>query len=503
MTSRATPLESVLCLIVIYIQKSIKITYKKSAIYINQNIHNMELFTPVSFINNFKSKTIISLITLFSVISTSYAHKQLQINSTLLTNTQEINSNIATDWANMTLYILKNTPKGTPTYYSRALGYLGLSMYESTVQGNVAKVSIAPKLGLSLIKAQPKQKYNWAIALNAAQSTMLKSLFPYTDAKNIQKIDSLENYNFTILSARNLNAASVSQLYGKTIANQIFEWSKTDGGHEGFKRNFDTTYILPSGKGYWSIPMKGQIITSFPLHPTWGRNRTFASANFTLPIPAMLPFGFEENSPYYQNMKAVFDKGKTLTQEEKEIANWWGDDPGHSYSPPGHSYNLATLVIQKKKVDLFTAAEIYARVGMGVSDAFVNCWKCKYYYHVERPANYIFYNLSTLWELYWPEPPFPAFYSGHATQAASTAAVLTAIFGENFEFDDDTNVFIPRDEQHGVDYKKRHFTSFRQVAEETAKSRFYGGIHTAYDNKIGLEEGAKIGKNINELFNSK
>lgn len=464
----------------------------------------MELFTSVSFIDILKSKNLLLVIALSCVVTSSFAQKQAPTNTKLPTNRKDISADAATDWAKMTLFILKNTPKGTPTYNSRTLGYMGLTMYESVVNGNRTKSSIASKIGLSLTQPEKKQQYNWIIVLNAAQSSMLKFLYPHTKTSNIQKIDSLENY----ISDREAKTGStavlkISSNYGKIIAEQIFEWSKTDGGYEGFKRNFDTTYIVPSGKGFWTVPTKGQVITDFPLHPDWGKNRTFAKANFTLPIPEMLPFGFEADSPYFQNMKAVYDKGFSLTQSEKEIANWWGDDPGYSYSPPGHSYNLATLAILKKKANLFTAAEAYARVGMGVSDAFVNCWKCKYYYHVERPANYIFYNINTLWELYWPEPPFPAFYSGHATQAAATAVALTTVFGENFEFTDDTNTFIPRDNVHGVDYKPRDYKSFWAAAEETAMSRFYGGIHTQYDNSIGIAEGKKIGQNINQLFNIK
>lgn len=458
----------------------------------------MKLFTNVCFIKNLENKFIFLLLVQFCTVVSSYAQKSHPKNQS------PISAEIATNWANMTLYILKNTPKSTPTYNSRALGYMGLTMYESVVNSDKSRKSVASKIGINLIQPKTAQQYNWKIVFNTAQSNMLKSLFPHTNLLNISKIDSLEQYYFLAESkSTNVNIANVSVLYGKKISESIFEWSKADGGYEGFDRNFDSTYIVPTGKGFWTIPVKGQIVTNFPLHPTWGKNITFAKANYTLPIPEMLPFGYESNDLYFQNMKAVYDKGKSLTQEEKEIANWWGDDPGHSYSPPGHSYNLATIAINAKKSDLVTAAEVYARVGMGVSDAFVNCWKCKYHYHVERPASYIFLNITTLWELYWPEPPFPAFYSGHATQAAATASALTAVFGEQFEFTDDTNIFIPKDLYHNVEYKPRHYSSFWQAAEETALSRFYGGIHTQYDNKIGIQEGEKIGQNISELFNTK
>ena len=37
------------------------------------------------------------------------------------------------------------------------------------------------------------------------------------------------------------------------------------------------------------------------------------------------------------------------------------------------------------------------------------------------------------------------------------------------------------------------------MAEETADSRFYGGIHTPQDNEVGLVEGKKIANHVNEL----
>ena len=36
-------------------------------------------------------------------------------------------------------------------------------------------------------------------------------------------------------------------------------------------------------------------------------------------------------------------------------------------------------------------------------------------------------------------------------------------------------------------------------AQETADSRFYGGIHTQLDNEVGLEKGKVIAKNIYNL----
>jgi hypothetical protein len=222
-----------------------------------------------------------------------------------------------------------------------------------------------------------------------------------------------------------------------------------------------------------------------------------------LSIPSMTPYSTDPNSDFYKMYEAVYDKNLTLTIAEKETAAWWGDDPSETFSPPGHSYQLATIAIKKSKVDLVTAAEAYARTGMAVADAFINCWKAKYTYFNLRPSKYISANVR-YWQPYWPEPPFPAFPSGHATQSAAAATVLTAIFGENFSFVDNTHQGHRRTDFQGafsnLKYPARSFSSFWQAADECAKSRFLGGIHTTQDNDVGQEEGAKIGANVNGLL---
>lgn len=411
-------------------------------------------------------------------------------------------ANAAIKWGQMTVRIMKSTPNGSPTYGSRAVGYMGLTMYEAIVSGSPKNKTLEGQLnGLAnLPRVEKSQKYNWVLSLNAGQSFMLKRLYEHTSAANKASIDSLENVIYqSQVSTTSQEIRDRSVKYGQAIAQAIYEWSKTDGGHQGYKRNFDSTYQLPKGNGFWKAPPKGQSPVALPLHPYWGNNRTFAPSNGELPVPKMIPFDYRKESPYYAQMYEVFKKRQTLTQREKEIANWWGDDPSETFSPPGHSYNLATITIKSAKPDLFKAAETYAHVGMAVADAFINCWKCKYTYHAERPFFFIFYNINTLWELYWPEPPFPAFYSGHAGQASAAATVLTQLYGRTFKFVDDSHVGRPKDEERLVEYKARSFNSFWESALESADSRLYGGIHSCQDNEVGLEEGKKIGGNINSL----
>lgn len=415
----------------------------------------------------------------------------------------EISNIVADKWAEMTLRHLKVQQLKTPTYVSRSLGYIGLTMYESVVNGSIVYQSIAPQLnGLgALPKPEAGKTYDWETSLNASQAYMIKQMWQHAQMEDNQRIDSLEKAIFAerTLVVKDTAVVGRSKRYGLSVAKAIYEWSKTDGGHLGYLTNFDPKYIFPSGVMYWTPPINGQSSVLMPLHPHWGKNRTFTSSNSQLAVPEMIPFSTDKNSAFFKEFKEVYDIQLALTQEQKEIANWWGDDPSETYAPPGHSYSLALQILRVKKPNLFVAAQSFAKVGMSVADAFINCWKCKYTYHSVRPAPYIRRNINGAFVQFWPEPPFPAFASGHSTQASSAAEALISVYGDNVTFDDMTHVGRPKDVFRNVEYKKRSFTSISQTAIECGISRLYGGIHTAQDNVVGMAEGKKIGANINAL----
>jgi DNA uptake protein ComE-like DNA-binding protein len=405
-------------------------------------------------------------------------------------------------WANMTLYILKNSRNNTPNYASRSLGYMGLTMYECVVNGSTQNQSLAGKLnGLTTLpKPDAMLKYNWIVAMNAGQSMMLKRLYEHTMPVNVTKIDSLEK---VVLKANigtdTQDVIDRSVSFGQAIAGAIIDWSKTDGGYQQYDGLFDINYVGPKGQGYWKVPVNGQSFSRYPLYPYWGNNRTFLTKNFQQDIPKILPYSTDPKSAYYAQFLEVYNVSKTLTPTQKEIAVWWSDDPASSYGPPGHSYNIATLTIKAAKADLFKAAETYARVGMAVADAFVNCWRCKYTYFAERPYYYIIFYIDVNWNNFWPEPPFPSFSSGHATNSSAMGTVLANLYGDTFSLTDNTHEGHPKDDLRGIEYKNRSFTSFSQMAQEAADSRLYGGIHTRQDNEQGAADGKKIGENINAL----
>ena len=377
-------------------------------------------------------------------------------------------ADVAVKWADMTLYTIRYSAFNTPTYSSRSLGYLGLALYESIVSGDSTHRSLSGQLnGLSLPMAETGKSYHWILSLNAAQDNLLRLLYPVPGNSHHvihERIDSLYQSVFKEQSKGiSLETIERSVQFGKAVAVAIYNWSSSDGGNNAFTRNFDQNYIFPSGSSYWIPPSRGQTISLFPLHPYWGNNRTFLLANSTISVPPILSFSTDPASDYYKMYKEVYDKDRILTLEEREIAAWWGDDPIETFSPPGHSYYLATIAIKNSKSKVVKAAEAYARTGLAVADAFIYCWKAKSTYFNERPSSFVKKYIDPAWIQFWPEPPFPAFPSGHATQSAAAATVLTDLFGGSFSFTDDSHKgFRWYDDLRFLDlrYPSRSFNSF-------------------------------------------
>ena len=163
---------------------------------------------------------------------------------------------------------------------------------------------------------------------------------------------------------------------------------------------------------------------------------------------------------------------------------------------------MAAIAARKVNANIVEAAEGFARTGLAVADAFIRCWKAKYIYFNERPSSYIKKNIDPAWQQFWPEPPFPAFPSGHSIQSAAAAEVLTAIYGDHFSFTDHSHEGFRRYDDvrfFNLRYPARTFNSFWEAANECALSRFLGGIHTQQDNDAGAAQGKVIGQNVNAL----
>lgn len=139
-----------------------------------------------------------------------------------------------------------------------------------------------------------------------------------------------------------------------------------------------------------------------------------------------------------------------------------------------------------------------------MADAGIASWDAKYHYDVWRPADAIRQadqdgNAETQGDPTWipllKTPPFPAYTSGHSTFSGAASTVLTHLFGNDVPFESTSDGHLAAEQRPLAPEQivTRHFSSFRQAAEEAGLSRIYGGIHFYFDNTAGLLLGDRVG----------
>lgn len=386
-------------------------------------------------------------------------------------------------WFDLALDLVRTTPGFSPPVASRAFGYAGVALHESVVPAR----SFAGRVnGLTRPSLPADGAYHWPTVANAALAEILRLLVP--TAPNGGAIERLEQGfggEAQAMLPSGIYKRSVAR--GAEVAQHVFDWSKTDGGHEAFRNNFPP-YTPPTGPGLW-VPTPPAF--SSALQPYWGSNRPFALPNGDFGDPGGPPaYSEAPGSAFHTEAKECYDAVTALTAEQTAIALFWSDDPGQTATPPGHSVSILTQILRRKGASLARAAEAYAKVGMAVADAFISCWRTKYRYNLIRPATYVRRIIDPAWTPLLVTPPFPEYTSGHSVQSGAAAAVLTDLFGE-LAFTDHTH------DARGL--PPRSFNSFADAAEEAAVSRLYGGIHFRTAIERGLEQGRAVAARVNAL----
>jgi hypothetical protein len=402
---------------------------------------------------------------------------------------------VAHDWFDMFRTLTSKTAGFTPPVASRAFGYAGVALYETVVPGMSRYQSLYEQLTQMPAMTSPEidKEYNWAIATNFAMGYIARNFYATMPAEQLAAVKKLEDETLTrIVGTSSQEVIDRSKAWGIFIAQSVFEWSKTDGGHEGYAKNFPPTYTPPAGSGKWTSTAPA---FQKAMQPFWGSNRTFIPqcAQNTQP-EAPIAYSEVANSLFYIAASEVFATVRDATPEQKLIAKYWSDDPGVGGTPPGHSISMTTQVLRTENWNLAKTAETYAKVGIAVSDAFVSCWRCKYEHNYLRPITFIRAKLDANWLSPLATPPFPEYTSGHSVQSSATAKVLNESFGFNYGFIDKTH-----EARTDIDGRPRQFKSFNDMAAEAAISRLYGGIHYREAIDKGVAQGLKVGEEVVKL----
>ncbi len=436
-----------------------------------------------------------------------------------------------------THYALARAERLSPVTASRVSVYAAIALYEGWAAFSDSLRSLAGQLnGLeSLPRPRREERYDPATVALEAQSTVLLEIYKDGFASTGVAIRALRD---SLVAARATQGVPEpvlrrSKEYGAELGNALLAWAATDG----YLATRGKPYTLKTGPEYWvptgteaeyraqnlsaerdlvqfdnptasaqpgmlgdrsiTVNRPKRMGTSIvpgvnvtkPVEPYWGEMRTFAllSADSCQARPPM-PFSATPGSAFRQQVDSVYDISRHLTDEQKQIAYFWADNPGESGTPSGHWLGIISQLSTQRQLSAERAVEVYALSAIAMADAFIVCWRLKYDLSLIRPVTYIQRYMDPKWHPLLLTPPFPEFASGHAIQSAATAEILSTLLGDGSGFDDATHV--------PLGHPPRHFTGFREAAAQVGMSRVYGGIHYPMSNWIGQEQGRCVGRSV-------
>ncbi|HUP21131.1 MAG TPA: vanadium-dependent haloperoxidase [Gemmatimonadota bacterium] len=396
---------------------------------------------------------------------------------------ESFDAEVAIAWLRLTIDLTRDEGLFPPSA-ARAYGYVGVTLWEAVAPGVPGGRSLAGRLNALGPVPTASPDLHWPAVANAALAEIARRL--YTSPGSQGAIDDLEAaFRERFRSDVRASLLERSAEHGRSVAVEIWDWSLGDG--YGVLAN--CPYLPTDDPARWRPTPPG---FEGPVEACWGQMRPLLLGDpGECAAGAHPPYSEEPGSEFHRQAMEVYETVRDATPEQRTIALFWADLAGESGTPAGHSLSITAQALEGTDARLDRAAEAFARVGIGESDAFIACWAAKYHYNLLRPITYIRALIDPAWESVLETPPFPAHPSGHSNDAGASSTILTAIFGDGFAFTDHTN--DPRG------FAPRSFGSFFEAAEESAFSRLYGGIHYRFDIELGLEQGRCVGRAVNAL----
>ena len=388
----------------------------------------------------------------------------------------------------------------SPPVASRIYAYPNIAAYEIIAQNSTIYKTLVGQLPeFDPIPKCNDDKVNLGVSALVAHITLSAEMV-FSKETLYQYRDSLYN----VWKKINEEEFIVSKKYGEEVAQHVNKWIQKD--NYGKTRTMPKYYLDKNDPSRWQptppIYMNG-------IEPHWREIRTLIldSASQFRPLPPP-KFSLEKDSEFYKELLEVYDIGEKITisgdkSNELEIARFWDCNPfvsvtrGHlmfavkKISPGAHWIGITKIACVKKDFNLEKSINAFTITSIGIFDAFISCWDEKYRSNLVRPETLINLYLDDKWRPILQTPPFPEYTSGHSVVSGCASTILTSIFGNDFDFLDDTEI------EYGLPI--RTFHSFEQAANEAAISRLYGGIHY----RSAIEEGLKQGRNIGEHINYK
>lgn len=414
-----------------------------------------------------------------------------------------MSNDVVLQWTELFLELERYALGMRPNASARAMAYIQLAAYETVQPGMSNYKSLERDLpGFNLRDIRRPRRIDRQIALNSAYAVVLDHFLLNVTDNRKAAIAYLEEEIHDVLSDNQpRNVVEDSKRWGENVAKAVIIYSQTDQeAEQQILEPQPLSYEPPTGDGYWTYSHDAERA----LFPYWESVRTFVIApEETTSLPPV-EYSEDPNSNYYSQMQEVYDVNNTAREEDNEelwIAEFWSDDvEGLMMSPPARQLAIAAQLAEERELKLDETLALFVKLGFSLNDAAVSTWKYKYQYMVMRPNVFIHefidpdFQTNLFRFIYWPNPTFPGYPSGHSAFASAAAGVFIDAFGDNTSFTDRTH-------EGRTEFRStpRTYSSFTEMADENGYSRIPLGVHVRMDCTEGLRLGYEISDAVNEL----
>ena len=413
---------------------------------------------------------------------------------------EQTQSFVSLEWTNLYLD-LEQYSTGRPNATARGIAYIYLAAYETLQPSMDGYQSLDDEFRGLKIDNDLTSNVNYELALSESYANVISHFLLNLDETLYSDIETLrtqmQSYLATDLSDEEV-ASSIR--WGEHISEAVIAFSQTDENAESQVLDPQPlSYEPPTGDGFWTYSADPERA----LYPYWESVRTFVAS--TRETTSLEPIAYSEDpsSTYFEQMLEVYEVNNSARVDQDEqlwIAEFWSDDvEGLMISPPARQVSIANQLIEQFDLSLEESAVLMLKLGFALNDVAVSTWKYKYEHMVMRPNVFIHEFIDEAFQtnlyrlIYWPNPSFPGYPSGHSAFASAAAGVLIDTFGDQTTFTDFTHE--GRTEFLG---EPRTWSTLSQMAEENAFSRIPLGVHIRMDCEEGLRLGYEVADIVNE-----
>lgn len=398
-------------------------------------------------------------------------------------------SRVVTQMTEVMIHDITNPPLA-----SRFFSYACLSGYEVIAQNDTAFKSMYGILNEYPRLQKPDSLQGFHVQLSALLAMMETAKKMQPSGKMIDQyeqrfLDSCKKIGYpTEVLEKSLG-------YASWVSKKILAYAKADR----YNRISNYPRYTPVNKeGCWFPTAPAYMAAVEPYFNTVRPFTLDSCSQFLAPPP--VPYATAKNSDFYKLLLRNYEATKDMPMENRAIAAFWDCNPfavqddGHlilglkKISPGAHWLGITGIACHQGKKSFSESMQIYTSVSMGLMDGFISCWDEKFRSNRVRPETAIRQLIDPHWQPLLQTPPFPEYLSGHSVISSASATILTHYFGDRFAYTDSVEV------SYGL--PPRHFSSFKQAAEEAAISRFYGGIHFMDAIEQGMVQGKKVGEQV-------